>query len=70
MTRESMISVLAAAALFGMGTLSITSAFQGRIGFAPDATVTQLYASDLGTDDSQGALLASNASPPGYHAQR
>ncbi len=68
-TKASMTSLIAAAALFGMGALSIASAYQGRIAFQPDAMVTQLYASDLGTNDGQGALLASNVAPPGLHAQ-
>ncbi len=50
MTKEMCISLLAAAVLFAMGTISVGSAFDGRLVMdnQPDAMVTQLYASDAG----------------------
>jgi hypothetical protein len=72
MEKKSIISLIAAAALFGMGTLSIAGAFDGRIAFdnQPDAMVTQLYTPSVGTSDGQGAVLASNVAPSGYHVSR
>ena len=51
MTKEMCISLLAAAVLFAMGTISVGSAFDGRLVMdnQPDAMVTQLlHASDAG----------------------
>lgn len=72
MTKESIVSLIAAAALFGMGTLSIASAFDGRVAFdnQPDAMVTQLYASDLGTNDLQEAMLGARIPLSNYQTQR
>jgi hypothetical protein len=72
MTKDSSISLIAAAALFGMGVLSIASAFHGRVAFdnQPDAMVTQLYASDTGGSDRQDAVLASNVPASGNHVSR
>jgi hypothetical protein len=59
MTKEMCISLLAATALFAMGTISIGSAIDGRLvaDNQPDAMVTQLYASDAG--DLQNAVADS-----------
>ena len=72
MTKESIVSLIAATALFGIGTLSIERAFDGRIAFndQPDAMVTQLYASDPANTDVQTALLSSSLPPSGYHVSR
>lgn len=59
MTKEMCISLIAAAALFAMGTMSIGSAFDGRLVMdnQPDSMVTQLYASGAG--DRQDAVADS-----------
>ena len=59
MTKEMCISLLAAAAPFAMGTISVGSAFDGRLVMdnQPDAMVTQLYASGAG--DRQDTLADS-----------
>jgi hypothetical protein len=61
MTKESRLSLIAAAALFGMTTLSIAGACNGWVAFndQPDAMVTQLYTSDFGA----GHQVASNVAP-------
>jgi hypothetical protein len=72
MTKEFGISLIAAAALFGMAMLSIASAADGRIAFdnQPDAMVTQLYATNVGTGDRPADTLASNVRQSGYHVSR
>ncbi len=69
---KSSISLIAGAALFCMGALSIANAFNGRIAFdnQPDAMVTQLYTSDAGANGAQENALASNVAPSGYHVPR
>jgi hypothetical protein len=72
MTKESSISLIAAAALFGMATLSIAGAFSGRVTFGdqPDAMVAQLYTSDFGAGARHDGVLASNVTPSDYHVSR
>jgi hypothetical protein len=72
MTKESNISIIAGAALFGVALLSIAGAFSGKVAFddQPDAMVTQLYTSNVATTDRQEGVLASNVSPSGYHVPR
>jgi len=72
MTKESRILLITAATLFGMATLSIASAFDGRISLDdhPDAMVTQLYAPNIGTNDLQEARLDSKVSPSDHQIPR
>jgi hypothetical protein len=72
MTKESNISLIAAAALVGMAVLSIACVFDGRLSFdnQPDAMVAQLYTSDVATNDRQQDMLASNVPPSAYHSPR
>jgi hypothetical protein len=72
MTKESIISLIAAAVLVGMGTFSIFSAADGRTAFdnEPGATATQMYASNAGTNDLQEAMFGGKIVPPVYQIGR
>jgi len=72
MTKESIISLIAAAALFGMGTLSIAGAADGRLAFdnEPSATATQMYASNAGTNDLQDAVFGVKTLSPASQLSR
>jgi hypothetical protein len=66
MTKQSMISLIAAAVLFAMGSFSIVSAIDGRIGFDSDlgVTITRMNAATAGTDDVQAAMFAGKTLSP------
>jgi hypothetical protein len=66
MTKQSMISLIAAAVLFGMGSFSIASAVDGRIAFDSDlgVTITQMNAATAGANDVQEAMLAGKTLSP------
>ncbi len=72
MTRDICISLIAAAALLGMATLSIAGAIDGRIAFddQPDAMVTHLYAFNTGAHHGQDAVLAGSVVRPGHQVPR
>lgn len=72
MAKQSNISLIAAAALFGVAMISIAGAASGRISFndQPDAMVTQLYTPSFAAGDQHDGMLASNVMPSGAQVQR
>lgn len=66
MTKQSIISLIAAAVLFGMGTFSIVGAVAGRIASDSEmgVTITQMNAATAGTGDLQEAMLGGRTLPP------
>ena len=63
MTKDSCISLIAGAALFVMGSISIASAFDGaaETDNRSDAAITRLDPLNVGINDWQEYVLGSNA---------
>jgi len=71
MTKALTISMIAGAALFGMTAVSVADTYDRHVELdnQSDSTITQFFASNVGTDNWQEDVLGSYVLPPGYHVR-